>query len=483
MSAHFSAAQPGAVVLVKKGDQTLLRRAYGLANVARKTPLSPDMVFKLGSVTKQFTAAAILQLAEKKKLSLDDELAKYVPQYGHADAHITLEQLLRHTSGVPSYTETPGFAIHERDDLSHDQVLALFKDLALDFPPGTKWKYSNSNYYLLGMVIEKVTGQPYARYLDEHIFRPLKMAHTGYGDAAHFPADVVIGYDHADDSYTPSAPVSMAAPFSAGAVVSTVDDLARWARAIDAHKILQPASWERAISDGKLPDGKTTHYGLGWGLSEWNGHHVISHGGAIPGFSADVLLLPDEHVFVAILCNALPAADPPEGLALKLAALAIGQPIVDPKTVAVDGAALDKFAGVYKVDDQVRMFVRHDGDHLTSQRSPGSLLVLYPLSPTQFFVKDTPIRFAFMQDNGKITGVDIRNPTVRWRIARAPTSHSPPSAKPSPSTAQRWKNTLAATSWRRGSPSRSRTTAASFMARPPDSRASSYSPRRRTNSF
>src|SRR4051812_1339464 len=181
---HFAADGPGAVVLVKKGDQILLRKAYGMANVELGVPMRPELIFRLGSVTKQFTSAAIMMLVDEGKVALGDDIRKYVPDYPKKAATVTLEHLLTHTGGVPNFTDLPAFDKRAREDLSHGEVLALFKDLPLDFAPGEKWKYSNSGYYLLGMVIEKVSGKSYAELLSERIFKPLGMAQTSYDDSS-----------------------------------------------------------------------------------------------------------------------------------------------------------------------------------------------------------------------------------------------------------------------------------------------------------
>lgn len=403
---HFSADAPGAAVLVKKGDKVLLRKAYGLADVELGVPLRPEHIFRLGSVTKQFTSAAIMMLVDEGKLALGDDVRKYVPAYPKKSATVTIEHLLTHTGGVPNYTEQPAFHKRSREDLSHDELLATFKDVPLEFTPGEKFNYSNSGYYLLGMVIEKVSGKSYAQFLDERIWKPLGMTHSSYGDDDRIIRGRVLGYERAGKEIRNADMISMKLPFAAGSLVSSVDDMALWDRAIADGKLLSKASWARVFTSAKLKDGSATHYGFGWVVGgSVQGHPTVWHNGGIPGFSTAILRMPDERVVVVVLCNSIPQPTAPEELALKLAAAAIGKPLVDPKAIAVAPATLDRYVAVYKVDDKVRVVVRRDGDHLTVQRTGGPLLTLAAESDTKFFVKDTLLRFAFTHD-----GVDVTMP-------------------------------------------------------------------------
>jgi CubicO group peptidase (beta-lactamase class C family) len=408
---HFPPNQPGAAVLVKKGEQILLRKAYGLADVELAVPMKPDGIFRLGSVTKQFTAAAIMLLVDEGKLSLRDDVRKYVPAYPAHGATVTLEHLLTHTGGVPAYTEQAALHKRSREDLTHEEILSTFKDLPLDFAPGDKWSYSNSGYYLLGMVIEKVTGKSYADFVGERIFKPLGMTHTSYGDVDRIIPGRVAGYDRAEDRITNAEPISMKVPFAAGALVSSVDDLALWDRAISDGKLLKKESWARVFLAQKLKDGSSTGYGFGWSIGKWQGHRLVSHSGGIPGFNTAIVRLPEDRVVVVVLCNSMPAPINPSELATKLAALTIGKPLVDPKVAKVDATLLDGYVGVYKIDDKLRAVLRRDGNYLTFQPSGGPLLALEAESDTKFFVKGTPIRLVFARDAaGRISGFDLTQP-------------------------------------------------------------------------
>jgi CubicO group peptidase (beta-lactamase class C family) len=405
---HFPADAPGAAVLVRKGDEVLLRKSYGMANLELAVPMRAENIFRLGSVTKQFTAAAIMMLVEAGKLSLDDDVRKYVPDFPAKSAPVTLAALLTHTSGVPNYTDQPAFHKRSREDLSHEELLATFKDLPLEFAPGERWRYSNSGYYLLGLVIEKVSGKRYAQFLDEHIFKPLKMTQTSYGDDERIIPGRVAGYDHDGEGFVNAEFISMKLPFSAGSLVSSVDDLARWDRAISDGKLLKKASWARIFTAAKLKDGSATHYGFGWSIGALEGHRVVLHGGGIPGFTTAIVRLPEDRVVAVVLCNSFPAPTDPGELAMMLAAAAIGKPIVDPKIVAVAPEVLERYVGVYKIDDKMRLQVRRAGAQLTMQRTGGPLLRLEAAADDKFFLKDSVVRVKFTRDkSGHVTGADI----------------------------------------------------------------------------
>jgi CubicO group peptidase (beta-lactamase class C family) len=308
----FKSDQPGATVIATKNGKTVFRKAYGMADLRMQRALDPETPMRLGSVTKQFTAAAILLLAEQGKLSLSDDFRKYLPDFPDKGHVITIEHLLTHTSGISSYTDRPGYAAGMTDELTIAQMVATFKDSPLLFAPAERFAYSNSGYFLLGAIIEKVSGMRYADFLSKQIFEPLDMRRTAYEGDDREPPGMARGYHRTGESFVPAPPLSMSQPFAAGALVSTVDDLARWDEAITSGKLLRPAMWRRAFTPYLLRDGSSTGYGYGWGMGVLKGHPSAAHGGGINGFSAFVLRLPDDKVYVAVLANSdsgLPSTD------------------------------------------------------------------------------------------------------------------------------------------------------------------------------
>ncbi|HEX9901554.1 MAG TPA: serine hydrolase domain-containing protein, partial [Acidobacteriota bacterium] len=212
----YKPGEPGAAVLVKKGGQVLFRRGYGLANLELNVPVEPDMVFRLGSITKQFTAVAVLMLAEQGKLSLQDDLSKFLPDFPTQGRTITIEHLLTHTSGIKSYTEIPGWLSLWRKDMSVKEIIDLFRNVPLEFEPGQRWKYSNSGYILLGAVIEKISGQAYEDFIRKNIFEPLGLAHSCYDRMARIIPRRVPGYSLGRAGFENAQFISMTQPYAAG---------------------------------------------------------------------------------------------------------------------------------------------------------------------------------------------------------------------------------------------------------------------------
>lgn len=366
----YPATGPGAAVIVVRDGKPILRKGYGLANVELSVPITPEMVFRIGSVTKQFTAAAILKLVEAGKLSLSDEIGRFLPDFPASGRAITIEQLLNHTSGIRSVTEMPSWHSRNREDWTLSQIIAFFQNEPADFEPGARWKYNNSGYILLGAVIEKVSGKTYGDFLAETFFKPLGMERTRYGNDAPIVPGRVEGYVRTPAGVLNAPYLSMTQPYSAGALVSTVDDLARWQAALDTDAVLSPASRKRMWTPVTLPDGTATRYGFGWDIWSYEGHAVIEHGGSINGFVTASMRWPDDHVYVAVLSNAGGPGRDPRNLALRAASLVFGRPADDRKAVPLTPAALEQYAGSYKDSDGDDWIVRRRGDHLEVQAGP-----------------------------------------------------------------------------------------------------------------
>ncbi|MDH5832769.1 serine hydrolase [Luteimonas kalidii] len=392
---------PGMAVLVARGDEVLYRGACGRASLELGVPLSPDHVFRIGSVTKQFSAAAVLKLAEDGKLSLDDPLSKFVPGYPGGDA-VTVEMLLNHTSGIRSYTDIDsimsGGGIMK--DLSTAQLIDTFKDETPDFAPGEGWHYNNSGYVLVGAVIEAASGKPWHAYLDEVFFQPLGMAHTGYGNEA----DAVIpghvdGYTRKGEQWARAMHLSMTQPHAAGALVSTVDDLLRWNRALHEGRVLEDAGY-RAMT---TPVGKAAEHDYGFGISTGTlrGEPQLQHGGGIHGFSSYLLYLPGSDTTVAVLYNADSGRPDMLGtgrIANLLAAHAIGRPYPEKTPVEVDVEALDDYEGVYRIDEDAARVLRVKDGVLTSQRTGGVAHALIPVARDTFLFEEGFSRIVFERD-------------------------------------------------------------------------------------
>lgn len=387
---HYSPSEPGAVVLAVRDGEVIFRGARGLADVELQTPLRPEMLFRLGSITKQFTAAAILKLAAEGKLALSDPLSKYVS--GFADT-ITLDHLLSHTAGVAEYTAFPEYHAQLRQDATVDEIVALVRARPLEFTPGTRYKYTNSAYFLLGAAIEKVTGETYAAYLRKAVLDPAGLAKTRMDSLTEIVPNRARGYDRDGAVLRNATLYSPTRAYAVGGLLSTVDDLRRW----NEHALSDP-QLARAFDLYELSDGSSTGYGRGWFVSALEGTRVVEHGGDIPGFSAHVLTLPEKKIFVAVLSNDARRTPRPEYIATKIAFILLGRKH-DPIAVAIDGTAVDRLIGTYRNAAGVERRVLREGEKLYIERG-GRRSEVLPSSATTFFYPDTFLSVEFTRDDG-----------------------------------------------------------------------------------
>jgi len=308
-------------VLVARDGKPILREGFGLADREWDVAVTPDAEFRLGSITKQFTATAVLQLVQQGKIGLDDPISKYYAAAPAAWSKVTIRHLLTHRSGIPSYTDIPAFFDKEaRLDRTPEEIIALTRDKALQFEPGSKYSYDNSGYILLGYVIEKVSGQPYADYLQGHVFGPLGMAHSGYDVSATVLHHRAAGYLTGKDGVVQNAPfLAMSLPYAAGSLYSNVDDLLTWDQALYAAKPLTAASLADMFTD------HGDHYGYGWEINQTDGRRVWSHNGGINGFHTFIARYPDQKLTVIVLSNLMDA--PVEKIGAALIHLNFGEPL------------------------------------------------------------------------------------------------------------------------------------------------------------
>lgn len=396
LQAQFPADGPGAAVLIIRKGETLYKKAIGKANMELDVPLSTDHVFRIGSITKQFTSAAILRLAEEGKLKLQDDITVFIPDYPTKGKKITIEHLLNHTSGIKSYTEMEEWNnAMRRKDLSPRELIDFFKNEPMTFDPGTQYHYNNSGYILLGYIIEKASGKSYAKYLDEQFFKPLGMSHTYYDSYEPVIPRRAAGYSKDEKMYTNAEFLSTTQPYSAGALISTVEDLTTWTRALHSGKILQPESLQKAFKSNVLPDGTDTYYGYGWQMGTLLGSHTVEHGGAINGFLSYLIYVQEEDVCVAVLTNC--DCNGPEPFGDKLAALAAGKDIA-PAVIAIKPEVLSSYTGVYENDKKEQRFITVENGVLKSQRSGSSKFTLLSFAPGQFYFENSLSRIRFMEE-------------------------------------------------------------------------------------
>ncbi len=286
-------------VLVAKEGEILLNKGYGMANYEHDIPNTPKTKFRIGSVTKQFTSMLILQLAEDGKIDVEGKLSDYIPYYRKDTGDkITIHHLLTHTSGIPSYTGFPGFFRNDsRDRYSPEEFVKKYCSNDLEFEPGAQFRYNNSAYFILGAVIEEVTGKTYEECLQERIYSPLNMKDSGYDAFTPIIKNRASGYRKGDNGFENDDYLDMSIPYAAGSLYSTVEDLYLWDRALYTEKILTEDSKK------KLFTPYISSYGYGWRISGSNGRKTISHTGGINGFSSILVRYVDDDAFIVILCN------------------------------------------------------------------------------------------------------------------------------------------------------------------------------------
>lgn len=291
---------PGLALTIIQAGQPIKTSAYGFADLEHRVPVRVETVFEIGSVTKQFTAAGILLLQQEGKLSVDDKIQKHLADLPDSWTNITIRHLLTHTAGIKSYTGLPGFELTHH--LTQKQFLAAFRDRPLNFSPGESWNYSNTGYSLLGYIIENVSGQTYWDFMSAKIFRPLQMNATTDRQPAVVLPNRARGYEQTNHVWI-NRDYDLTDVFSAGAIVSTVGDLAKWNAALDRDDLLAPATKTAMWTPAAAPPGRGTRYGFGWFLEEVEGRKNIGHGGSTSGFSASLQRFPEEQLAVIVLTN------------------------------------------------------------------------------------------------------------------------------------------------------------------------------------
>ncbi len=400
----YPANEPGAAVLAVKDGKIILRKGYGMANMELGIPIKPGMVFAIGSITKQFTAVAIMKLAEEGKLSITDDIKKYLPDYPSHGHKITIHHLLNHTSGIKSYTDIQEMISLMRKDIKVEELIDFFKNQPMDFAPGERFVYSNSGYVLLGAIIEKVSGKSYEAYIDENIFKLLGMNNSYYGSNTRIIPLRVSGYEKGKNEITNASYLSMTIPYAGGSLLSTVDDLHRWCQALEAGKVLSQKSLEQMYTPTKLNNEKTHNYGYGWVLGTLFGEKTIEHDGGINGFYSYALWVPEKKVFVTALTNC-PWRQPAASYVSKwIAAVLCGKELKEKKAVTLDTKILEAIVGVYKVAEDVLITVTLEGNQLYIQRGHIPKLPVFAESETEFFFKAIISQFTIVKDkSGKVT--------------------------------------------------------------------------------
>ncbi|MEL1253219.1 serine hydrolase domain-containing protein [Flavobacterium sp. DGU38] len=302
ITSKFKPENPGAIFLAVKKGKVVYRKAFGMADLERDIKMKPEFVFEIGSMTKQFTAVSILMLAEQRKLKLDDEITKFIPDYPTQGNLITIHHLLTHTSGIKDFTTMKSIKNIAREDLSPKELVDFFKNEPMDFKPGEQYKYCNSGYVLLGYIIEKVSGETYEEFITKHIFEKAEMKNSFYASHEKVIKNRVSGYRERD-GFMNANYISFSIPFASGAIMSTVDDLLKWQNAINDNVLLNDAFTKKAFTNYQLNNGKKIDYGYGWHIEKIKNKIVHEHGGSIFGFKSMGVYEPSEQIYVVGLSN------------------------------------------------------------------------------------------------------------------------------------------------------------------------------------
>lgn len=406
--------EPGAVVLIAKNGNILLKKSYGLASLKPKRKLKSNMVFPIASMSKQFVSAAILQLVEAGKLSLRDPIQKYVPYYPIKKHPITLHHLLSQTSGIPEY-----FDVDENEyyllaqEHTPQQLITYYKDALLKFEPGSKWNYSNSNYPLLGAALEKVTGMSLKDYLHQFVFEKLNMNSSGLW----YPKTVQkkripTGYDIQQGQLKVGPKMIGSALYAPGGIVSSVDDLFLWNRALRSQNGLSKFVVEQLTTEKKTNSGEGTGYGYGFFLRNLQGTATIEHGGNLFSFSSGGLYLPKEDIFICVLSNT--KFDRVQEVSNYMASILINRPLEILTKGTIFKELLEEYVGVYKLQSEslqrtFQIKVYNNILVLSDPKAPKNDAKLTPSEKDIFLFEAANASFQFIRNSkGEITGYIVK---------------------------------------------------------------------------
>ncbi|RPD39226.1 serine hydrolase domain-containing protein [Chitinophaga barathri] len=397
LEAYAKLNQFNGTALVASHGKIILQKEYGWRNVVQQAPNDENSIYQAASITKTFTGTLVMKLAEMKKLSLEDKLSKYYPGYPKGDS-ITIAHLLSHTSGIYNYTMNGDF-MNQKSTLpaTEEEILALFRDVPLDFSPGTGWNYSNSGYMLLGYIIQKVTGLPYETAIRKYIFAPLGMQHSGF-DFAHLrDKNKTLGY--AADStgawaYTvPSTDSSVS--FAAGSIYLTAGDLFKWHQGLTKYAIVSPAGWQ------EISTRKRENYGFGWIIDSLQGQRTVGHSGGMRGFRTNFIRVPEDDACIILLSNSETMAL--EAITQKLLAILYDKPYQLPANrtaIKLDTVILKRYTGTYLLAEKnLKVHIVLENGELAAYPERGPRSSLCATSPSCFFLKeDTDFETCFITD-------------------------------------------------------------------------------------
>ena len=417
-SAHQAFKFNGMALVARKGE-ILLQKGYGFANVTTKTPNKPETKFPILSITKPFTAIAILKLQEQGKLSVQDKLTKYFPDYPHGHK-IKIHHLLTHSSGIYNYTEPVGIedSVLINNPISRQMVLDVFVDAPIEFAPGKGYNYNNSGYFLLGLIIEKVTGKPYETVIREMIFDPLRMTNSGFDFLGVADSLKAKGYEFLDaERIVPYKHYDSTFAYSAGSIYSTVGDMYKWAKAISGKQILREASWKLAFTD------KVNGYGYGWMIGHFFNHHYVRHSGGYPGYMSEFIYYPEEDVTIILLNNFGTYDQMIWPVGMGIACIAHNMPYDNwkiRKPIKLSSQILGRYAGEYELKGDKRKFIIELQDDRLFANIPGlPPFELFSESETVFYFWNFNSEYTFItNDKNEVLKIMVREHGQDYELVR-----------------------------------------------------------------
>ncbi|HEX2802729.1 MAG TPA: serine hydrolase domain-containing protein [Sphingomicrobium sp.] len=384
LKSSYPADGPGSALIVARGGEVIYAGAQGLADIETRRPITADTPFLLGSITKQFTAAVVLQLVAEGKMSLDDPLSRFFPDWPAPTSGATVRQFLNHTSGLQDFSKVPGWIAANRDkDWTTEQLLDLFRKLPAKSEPGTQWEYNNGGYVMLGAIVEKMTGKPWHEVIAERIARPLGLTTLDYADADQMPK-LPVGYSDEDGRPVAVRRPQMSIAHAAGGIAASVTDIAKWADALHNGRVVRPDLYREMTSPARLADGSTEPYGFGLRLQKVRGRQALVHGGSGAGLDTDSIYIPAEKLFVAVFANSDDPATDPSLLTRRLSALALGQPIPTFTPAKVEMPAVEPLFGAYAPDSGPPFLFSAEDGKLYMSRG-GSRMEAFAAGGDRFF--------------------------------------------------------------------------------------------------
>lgn len=411
LQSNTSDRSPAVSVLLARDGRILGQAAGGMAQLENPNPASPQTKFRIGSVSKQFTAMAVLRLVEQGRLSLDDRLEKFFPQMPNAPS-ITLTQMLNHTSGLANYTDKIDFLLRVTRQTTPEEIIEWFQKDPPIFTPGEKFAYCNTGYFLLGEIVRQVSGDSLADFLRKEFFEPLEMRETGIYDNADPPAQMASGYDLLDTEITPALDWNMVWAGGAGAMYSTAEDLYRWNEALFGGRVVSPELLKLAIQPVELPPGADgLEYGFGLMISQHRRIPKIHHGGGLNGWTSELAWFPEQRCTIVVLTNrsAFDSAElSPSGIAAKFADLLLAESIqaVPPLEVdtSVNPDTFRDYAGRYDYGESVMNVTVRNGK-IYAQLTDQPEFEIFPSAKDEFFYQAVDARISFQRDkDGKVVG-------------------------------------------------------------------------------